>query len=149
MRKSLNKSILARNYNELLRIEITMIPLEDTELKLIREFIAIPIVLTVFERDKKIIESSTIKTKSPYIDTINRGMDQAHKDLVETRRSMRAIKLKMQLIDKPETGLTYLIVYNGYEHRKTYLWEKIKIDVEIKMRQYLGEDVSKYNDYGV
>lgn len=126
-----------------------MQPLENKELSLIRDYITLPIVLLKFEEIKKVIESSTVKTKSPFIDQCEHKIDTIIKEMSEVKRQMMAIKLKAQLIEKSESGLTYLIVYKGYEHRNTYLWERLRVVVEVKMRYYLGEDIARYEDYGI
>ncbi|MBO8172894.1 MAG: hypothetical protein H0Z33_13525 [Bacillaceae bacterium] len=119
---------------------------DPEESRLIREYILLPFLLHVFERDKKIIATSAIKTRQPYIDAIERAIDQAHRDLVRVRKKLRAHGIRFYEEQHHALGVDYKYVYKGYHLTAGFHWEYMKGQIELRMRYYLGEkiDLRKY-----
>jgi len=114
------------------------------EIGTIKEILLLTLLLTVFDRDSKILQESRLKTKQPYVDLLQRAMDDAAADLAYLRRRLRekGIKITAERRDKAGVGCEYWC--RGYKASFEMLWPFAKAETEIRMRKYLGEDIRKY-----
>ena len=58
------------------------------------KMIYLPMVITVLEKDRQIIEKSTFKLRQPYIDIIEQAIKHARADLKHTKLYMRENRLR-------------------------------------------------------
>lgn len=114
-----------------------MKPIVSEDIELLREFILLPIVLTVFERDKKIIESSQVKISSPYVETINWVMDRVIKDLSEIKEQMRKRGIKVVKESHTTFSLRYEFLCRGFRDVFEMPREFVKAETEVRMSKYL------------
>lgn len=114
----------------------------DEETKLLRDYFLLPLVMAVFERDRKAIEASQVKFKTPYLQLLDRCFDQAQADHVAVKRAMRVAGLKVIGEERGELDLRAQYMYRGYHHEATYLWALLGAECEERMKGYLaGEKV--------
>lgn len=113
------------------------------EIHFIKESIILPLILTIFDRDMKLI-GAAVKTPGPYIDAMQRAMDRVTADIAEIRREFRqrGIKVYSEALTADHLGAEYKC--RGYHGTITLLMNTLKSEVELRMRLYLGEDVTKY-----
>lgn len=114
------------------------------ELGAVKEAILIGLVMAVFERDAKVLEESRLKTKQPYLDLLQRAMDGASADLTKLRVRLRESGIRIAEEHRDDTGIGCEYWCRGYRSRIELLWNSARAETEIRMRQYLGEDVAKY-----
>jgi hypothetical protein len=114
------------------------------ELSTIKEVLLLNLLLVVFDRDCKVIQESVLKTKQPYIDTLQRAMDAVVQDLTVLRNRLRESGIKMTDERRDEQGVGCLYWCRGYKSSFEMLWHLAKAETEIRMRKYLGEDIRKY-----
>ncbi len=115
------------------------IPLPTEEdLYLIREFILLPLILSAFERDKSAIDKSLIKTKKPYIDTIQRAMDRITEELSIIHKEFKKRGIKVFDGQRNEKGILYSYHCRGYKRDIEILWTYAKAEAEIRMLKYLS-----------
>ncbi|WP_274364423.1 hypothetical protein [Paenibacillus thermotolerans] len=114
------------------------------ELSTIKEVLLLHLLLTVFDRDAKIIAESKLKTKQPYADLIERAMDGVTKDLAKLRGRLRVCGIKITDERKDEHGIGCVYWCRGYKASFEMLWHFVKAETEVRMRKYLGEDIRKY-----
>lgn len=115
-----------------------MIGLTMDELQLVKQYVLLPIVLSIFQRDKKILQEK-VKTPGPYIKLIDEGMDKVTKDLANVRRKMRAGGIKVVHEERGEKAAAVMTVCRGYEQTHNFWWESLKSETEVKMSEYLGQ----------
>lgn len=115
-------------------------PTED-ELREIKEYAILPLVLKVFERDRKLITALPWKITEPYIRAIDIGWNRAHFDWAQTKKSLRVKGVYFYDQLKTEKGIAYYYTYHGFNHSSGFLWDYLKSQVELRMRYYLGDDV--------
>ncbi|WP_256124299.1 hypothetical protein [Paenibacillus chitinolyticus] len=108
------------------------------EIKVIKEFVLIPIVLSVFDRDMKIILSS-IRSPDAYADAIKRAMDLATQEISAIKQFFRVRGIKIIQQEKRETGVFASYLCRGYQNDISLLWSFIEAEVDIRKRRYLGE----------
>lgn len=116
----------------------------DSEILMIRESVILPLVLTAFDRDAKII-AATVKTPGPYVSAIERAMNRITADLASHRRYFRSNDIKLYDAERtPDGGITALYIYRKYQRNFTMIPETLRVEAELYMRRYLGEDISKF-----
>lgn len=114
------------------------------ELSTIKEVLLLDLLLSIFARDLKVLEASPLKTKQPYIDLMQRAMDDVTADLAYLRHRLRqkGIKITDERRDRQGIGCVYWC--RGYKSSFEMLWHLAKAETEVRMRKYLGEDIRKY-----
>ncbi|HZG55390.1 hypothetical protein [Paenibacillus sp.] len=114
------------------------------ELGTIKEALILGLLLTVFDRDIKVLQESKLKTKGPYVDLLQRAMDGATADLARLRRRLKEKGIKMTEERRDESGVGCVYWCRGYKASFEMLWHFAKAETEVRMRKYLGEDIRKY-----
>lgn len=114
------------------------------ELHDVKRYLLIPLVLSVFERDKRLITESGIKTPTPYTDIIGHAMNAATLQIRDVRQRLRQAGIKVYEESRDSSGLACKYVCRGYHGEFRAGYNILGADVEIGMRYFLGEDVSKY-----
>ena len=110
----------------------------------IKEVLLLSLLLTVFDRDAKVIGESKLKTKQPYIDLLQRAMDAVTKDLAKLRNRLREKGIKITDERRDGEGVGCIYWCRGYKASFDMLWHLAKAETEVRMRKYLGEDIRKY-----
>lgn len=115
-----------------------MSKLEKGDMDLVLEFVLLPIVLSVFERDKLAIEQSNLKIKTPYLDMIDVAMNKVIKQLRLIKDKMRLKKLNVIQQAKNDYGIYYKFRCRGYIHESQMRWELVKAETQVRMQVYLS-----------
>ncbi|MFW5434377.1 hypothetical protein [Paenibacillus apiarius] len=111
------------------------------ELELIKSYVLLPMILSVFERDSNVIKES-VKTPGPYTEMITRAMDCTTKVLSEVRREFRKRGIKVYEVTRDDTGVRAEFVCRGYTGNFRMLWALITAEVGVRMRAYMGLSMS-------
>ncbi|MGG1659468.1 hypothetical protein [Brevibacillus sp. NRS-1366] len=111
---------------------------QDGELELLREFVLLPIALSIFERDKSVIEDSELKMKLPYVAAINTAMDRITRQLGKMKREMHQKGLKVARQNRSEIGIDCIFLCLGYSQQFRMQWDLVKAETQIRMQQYLN-----------
>lgn len=114
------------------------------ELGTIKEALILGLLMTVFDRDIKVLQESKLKTKQPYVDLLQRAMDGVAADLAHLRRRLKEKGIKVTEERRDETGVGCVYWCRGYKASFEMLWHFAKAETEVRMRKYLGEDIRKY-----
>jgi hypothetical protein len=116
----------------------------EGELEMLREFILLPIVLTVLERDKKVIEKSELKTKYPYIEAINTAMRRITKELGKINEQMQRKNLRVPKQVQTDFGIECIFWRKGQTDIFQMNWDLVRAETEIRMIAYItgGNDHS-------
>lgn len=110
---------------------------EESELELLRELVLLPILLSVFERHKKVINESELSIKRPYIDIIDAAMDRVIKDISRLKKEAYKKRLKVAKENRTDIGLDCIFLCRGYSQSFQMLWDFVKAETEVRMRKYL------------
>lgn len=102
--------------------------------------IYLPMLLTIFNRDKEIIEKSLIKLKKPYLNMIEQAINNVQKDLSNTNKYLRNNKLKMVKGKSDETFTEFLFFHGGYEDSRRYLNLRLRNRSEELLSLYLAQN---------
>lgn len=100
-----------------------MIPLPTEEdLQAIKRHLIIPMVITVLQRDKKVLEQWALKTKQPYLSLMDSAMKKAHGEIYDTRVFLRSKGIKIYQVGYNRghfAKLGNIRVYKQYTHHLT------------------------------
>ncbi|MNO28114.1 hypothetical protein D3C76_180000 [compost metagenome] len=109
----------------------------------VKLYIILPMILSAFERDKKLAEQ-TFKTPGPYVTLISNAIKRVEDDCREVRRMFRLHGLKVYEETRTESGIHARYLCQGYHHEITLLWPLVKAESSVLMEKYLGLDIFKY-----
>lgn len=107
------------------------------EIGLIKSYVILPMVLTIFERDKSAIEYA-VRNPGPYTEAITQAMDRATVVLSEIRREFRKRGIKVYDVARDGNGYCAKYVCRGYEGEIRMLLALVQTEVNERMRAYLG-----------
>lgn len=99
--------------------------------------IYLPMVLSVFNKDRKLVDEGGFKLKGPYQDLIDQAIKCAEKDLMETRAYLRDRKLRLSQGNRDEFATEYTFYHDGYEDVRRYMNVRLRNRTEELIRVYL------------
>jgi hypothetical protein len=122
---------------------------EYHELFALKLVLMLPMILSIFEKDRKLIADLPIKTKEPYMDLLQLAMDNTHRELA--RQELRLKHLHIEIIeqDLSQQGLSCLFSCRGYTHQFHMRLDLLRAEIILWMRHFLGQDVLQYIKTGV
>jgi hypothetical protein len=97
-----------------------------------------PMLISILERDKKIIETSPFKLKQPYIDLIDKALNAVQMDRRETNAYMKINKMKTIKGVNDGTFTEFTFIHAGYEDKRRYLNHRLRNRTEELMSVYLS-----------
>ncbi len=96
----------------------------------------LPIMLTLIEVDKKVLATSTLKIKEPYLLLLEQVSRTAHHQLYQIKKAMTKNRMKVIEMERDELFTTYAFIVRGYETRHRYFNYHIKNKVQEMLNQY-------------
>lgn len=99
--------------------------------------IYLPMVLSIFTKDRKLVDGGAFKLKGPYQELIDRATKCAEKDLRDTRAYMREHNLKIEQGKRDNSATEYLLYHNGYQDVRRYLNLRLRNRTEELISVYL------------
>ncbi|MBU0904275.1 hypothetical protein [Paenisporosarcina quisquiliarum] len=99
--------------------------------------IYLPMVLTVLERDREIVEKGPFKLKRPYVAMIDQAVKEAQRELKDTKLYLRQKNMKIIRGNRDDTFTEYVFFYGGYEEHRRYLNVRLRNRVEELLGVYL------------
>ncbi|WP_379319290.1 hypothetical protein [Paenibacillus puldeungensis] len=117
--------------------------LSNEDYSYVKLYIILPLILTAFERDKKIIERE-LKTPRPYVTLLDNAIKRVEDDHREVRRKFRVLGLKVYEEKRTVDGIYARYLCRGYHYEFSMLWSLITAESSVLMEKYLGLDIFKY-----
>ncbi|WP_419883383.1 hypothetical protein ACN6MY_07355 [Peribacillus sp. B-H-3] len=114
---------------------MTRIP--EKERNIIEQAIYLPMVITILNRDLKIIDESPLKLKKPYMELVEEALKMAQKDLMEVRKYLRRENIKVSELKRDLDFTMYCFLYRGYEEHHNYFNPRLRNRVEELLAFYL------------
>ncbi|MBY0223531.1 hypothetical protein ABZ756_08010 [Mammaliicoccus sciuri] len=112
-----------------------LIPAEA--LPYLENHIYLPMLMTILERDRQLVEKVPFKLKSPYLNLLEDAMNSVTTDLQKTAVYLRQHKMKVIRQSSDELFTEYLFVHDGYEDYRRYLNVRLRNRTEELLNQYL------------
>lgn len=118
---------------------MTQAPLETEEdLQLVKEYILLPLLLDVLERDIKALGTVKLKMDRVYIKILRSAQDLITTDITLLRRKMRGRGIKVYEQRRTELCIDAHYLCRGYQHRFSMLWGLVKAELYKYLSQYLN-----------
>lgn len=118
-----------------------MIDITQEDRTLIKSHIILPRVLTAFERDIALI-NTTLKTPGPYVDVIAEAQRKVTADIYDIRKQFRTRGIKVYEEVADNDGVTARYKCRGYESEMILRWSSMAPQASVVMRKYLGLNTS-------
>ncbi|GAA0350439.1 hypothetical protein [Bacillus horti] len=113
-------------------------PLETEEdLKLIKNFILLPILLDILERDTHLLQGASLKMVSVYVNILSYVQQQATVDLRTIRKGLYTRGLRVYEQSKNEVGVTVSYLCRGYHYQLSVMWTVVKAELQEKLSRYV------------
>lgn len=116
---------------------MTRIPENDRDIMELALYL--PMLLTVLQLDRTVIENSPFKIKQPYLQLIEETMKNIQTDLFYVKKYMYQHNLKVKQLGQDETFTMYSFLYKGYEEQHNYFNPRIRNKVSELLAQYLNK----------
>ncbi|RFU67569.1 hypothetical protein [Bacillus sp. V59.32b] len=107
---------------------MTRIPEQDCDI--IEQSIYLPMVITILNRDRTIIEKSPLKLPQPYLDMVEDALKTVQRELANVRKYLRKENIKVSELKRDDTFTVYCFIYKGYEERHNYFNLRLRNRVE-------------------
>ncbi|ARD49006.1 hypothetical protein SporoP37_13015 [Sporosarcina sp. P37] len=112
-----------------------LIPAEA--LPYLENYIYLPMLLTILERDRQLVDQVPFKLKSPYINLIDETMNTVSADLQATALYLRRHQMKVIRRSTDDLFTEYLFIHEGYEDLRRYLNVRLRNRSEELLNQYI------------
>ena len=115
-----------------------MNPIRTSELELLREYVLLPYLLTVLERDKRAVEQSQLKYQNVYIEIIESAMNKATKEITRLKQVLGKMGIKVNLETRREFDVCIEYSCRGYVDTFVMQWVYLSAEVQIRVKKYLS-----------
>lgn len=113
--------------------------LTDEEAQCLKNYVVLPYVLSVFARDKEIIEQKKpFKTATPYVAYLEKVMNHVNADITENKRGLQRAGIKVFEGKRSRLDVTYEYRHRGYLDKFVMMWDVMGGEVVRLMSHYLG-----------
>lgn len=111
------------------------------ELVMIKDCCLLPLMLDMVEKQKQDMEMSNAMMKSLYLLALEKLQNTIHADLVNTRKQLRDVDIKMWKVDTAEvrekSAFKYEYVNKGYRGVFEMLRSLVRAEISKKFGQYI------------
>jgi hypothetical protein len=101
------------------------------------KMIYLPMVFTILEKDRIIIERAPFKLNRPYLTLVEGAVKQVQKELKDTHVYMRRHSMKVIRGEGDDMFTEYVFFHGGYEEHRRYLNVRLRNRVEELLTIYL------------
>lgn len=114
---------------------MTRIPEKDRDI--LEQAMYLPMLLTILERDRIIIDNTGFKLKEAYLHLIEETIKAVQRDLKETKNVMRKEQMRVEQVARVEAFTMFLFIYKGFEEQHNYFNPRIRNKVQELLEFYL------------
>ncbi|RXZ77006.1 hypothetical protein EBB07_32450 [Paenibacillaceae bacterium] len=116
-------------------------PLETEEdLQLVKEYMLLPVLLDVLERDIRILGAAGLRMDAIYEQVLRRAQDRIIADVALFRKHLRERGIKVYVQQRTKLSLDARYLCRGYHHNFSMLWSLVKAELDRKLSLYLRID---------
>ncbi|PID02635.1 hypothetical protein CSV67_08360 [Sporosarcina sp. P2] len=113
-------------------------PLIPTEaMPYLENYIYLPMLLTIMERDRRLLEEVPFKLKSPYLNLLDETMNTVSADLRTTALYLQEHKMRVIRHSTDELFTEYVFLYDGYQDMRRYLNVRLRNRSEELLNLYI------------
>jgi hypothetical protein len=115
---------------------MTRIPEHDRDI--IELAMYLPMLLSVLEKDRLIIEKAPFKLNKPYLNLVEDTIKVVQRELQIVKGEMRKGNMKIEKINQDSDFTMFLFIYKGYEEQHNYFNPRIRNKVNELLEYYLN-----------
>ncbi|CAM3363245.1 hypothetical protein PALU110988_18680 [Paenibacillus lupini] len=110
------------------------------ELELIRDYVLLPMMLTIVDKNCKDIELSPYSMKQLYMKASRVLMGHIHNDLTAVRKALkeRNIRVFLEESDSEHGAIHYKFVCRGYEDRFSMIRDAARAEISVRIAKYIS-----------
>ncbi|BBI32856.1 hypothetical protein [Cohnella abietis] len=112
---------------------------DKDELLMIRDFIILPVVLTMTNKNLADIENSAHSLKTLYAKVTRIMMDMISMDLYRIKREMKQRNIKVFEEEQADGIMYYRYIYKGYQEKFGMVREVLRAEVSMRMTKYIRD----------
>lgn len=101
--------------------------------------IYLPMVISIFRRDKQHIQDGAFKLKGPYLELVESACKIAEKEYRETKDYMRIHQLKIETGKHDDFATEYIFYYDGFNDKRKYMNLRLRNRTEELISVYLQQ----------
>lgn len=109
----------------------------------LENYIYLPMLLTIMERDRQLLEKVPFKLKSPYLNLLDETMQAVSTDLQMTAMYLHEHKMKVVRRSTDELFTEYVFLHDGYQDIRRYLNVRLRNRSEELLNLYLRKLVNR------
>jgi hypothetical protein len=117
--------------------------ISEEELVLVKEFVLLPVILDVLERDMGKMKLADLKVPIIYIGNLKQTQDEVTRELYNIRQELRKRGIKVYDREQTANGIKASYVCRGYRHELSFLPSLIRTIVIEKLAQMMNVDITK------
>ncbi|PID14444.1 hypothetical protein CSV63_13045 [Sporosarcina sp. P34] len=103
----------------------------------LENYIYLPMLLTIMERDRQLLEKVPFKLKSPYLNLIDETMNTISADLRTTALYLQKHKMRVIRHSTDELFTEYVFLHDGYQDMRRYLNVRLRNRSEELLNLYI------------
>jgi hypothetical protein len=103
---------------------------------LIEKFILYPLILTILDRDIKVVEQAPFKLKQPYITLVERVMTERSQELFAIKKELRSRKIRVDKGKRLDDTVEYNIFVRGYHEVYRYSSYHLRNKSELLIEEF-------------
>lgn len=103
----------------------------------LENYIYLPMLLTIMERDRQLLEKVPFKLKSPYLNLLDETMNTVSADLQTTSLYLQKHKMRVIRHSTDELFTEYVFLHDGYQDKRRYLNVRLRNRSEELLNLYI------------
>ncbi|WP_068616801.1 hypothetical protein [Paenibacillus tuaregi] len=113
----------------------------EEEADWVKEYVLLPLILDLMERDLRLISSDASPFKLPelYTDVLRKLQARITRELAQIRQQMRQHGIKVYEQHRTRAGLEAKYLCRGYQYEFSMLWGFAKAEIDRRVIFYLEE----------
>jgi hypothetical protein len=115
----------------------------EEELILVKEYVLMPVILDVLERDIGKMKLADLKIPIIYIGNLKQTQDAVTQELNRIRLELRKRGIKVYDRQQSAKGIEASYLCRGYQHKLSFLPNLIRTTVIMKLAQLMNIDITK------
>jgi Icc-related predicted phosphoesterase len=108
------------------------------ELKLIRNYALLPIMLSIVENNYRNIETSSYALKKLYMAATQALLNLIHADLAQVRKTLKQRKIKVHEEERIDGVIGYRFVCRGYEDSFAIMRDVVRAEISVRIAEYIS-----------
>jgi Icc-related predicted phosphoesterase len=108
------------------------------ELRLIRNYALLPIMLSIVENNYRNIETSSYALKKLYMTATQALLNLIHADLTQVRKTLKERKIKVHEEERIDGAIGYRFVCRGYEDSFAITRDVVRAEISVKIAEYIS-----------